>query len=96
MVGVGAPWWPWGARRRGDRGGRRRGEGAPWGGGGLQEGAWGLDLLLCSVLRSVCEEEEKEEEEEREKKKKGRKRKEKKVKKENFPNLKNFGEKNKR
>jgi hypothetical protein len=71
----------------GERG--RHGEGE-----GCRRGAWGLDLLLRSVLRSVCEEEEKEEEEEREKKKKGRKRKEKKSKKGKFSKLEKFwGEK---
>jgi hypothetical protein len=71
----------------GERG--RNGEGE-----GYRRGAWGLDLLLRSVLRSVGEEEEKEEEEEREKKKKGRKRKEKKSKKGKFSKLeKIWGEK---
>jgi hypothetical protein len=61
--------------------------------------AWGLGLLLCCLLHSVREEElivRKKRRKER-RKRKGRKRKEKKEKNMKiFPNMKIFGEKNKR
>jgi hypothetical protein len=78
---------PWGARRRGKRGGKEEGSrgrrcGAPWGGKGAGLASYGLTvaiahslLVVKAVVRAVHEREEKEE---REKKRKGRKTKEKK------------------
>jgi hypothetical protein len=56
--------WPWGARRRGERGGRWRGVGgaagsAAWGEGGLQEGRRACSLAATAAsLPSVVREKE--------------------------------------
>jgi hypothetical protein len=77
----------------------RQGEGERGRGGAAVGEPWGLGLLLCCLLHSVREEElivRKKRRKER-RKRKGRKRKEKKEKNmKNFPNMKIFGEKNKR
>jgi hypothetical protein len=82
---------PWGARRRGRRGGMGRGAGGPaWGGGGLQRGAMGMAARSSWLpLRALCCVRAEPEEGEKEEERRGKKRKEKKEKNmENFPNLK--------
>jgi hypothetical protein len=112
MAGVGAPYWPWKAHRRGGRGGRRRGRGGAargWHGevghhgegcyGGVVGGTMGLQPIfgLLLYVKTGSRKENKRRRKERRKRKVRKRKEEKKEKNLNFfSNLKIFRKKNKR